>query len=478
MLTYSLNPAGNGCLYEQLYDFIKTDILRGNLSAGERLPSKRKLAEHLGVSVVTVETAYSQLMAEGYIRSEEKRGYFVSHVDESPSNLLRRLILPEEVEPSFFMDFKSNHIHAEQFPFSIWAKMMRSEILEQDKQLLRPLKYNGVPQLRSAIADYLHQARGMQVHPDQILIGAGTEYLYNLLIQLLGRDKIYAVEDPGYKTIARIYRANDAQYVPVPIDRHGINVHALKEKQVNIAHISPAHHFPTGIVTSIARRQELLRWAAQGKSRYIIEDDYDSEFRFIGRPIPTLFSADENEKVIYINTFSKSIAPSIRISYLVLPPHLLIRYREKLGFYACTVPSFEQYTLARFISSGSFERHISRVKKRYRAQRDQVIHAIKTGALAKRCAIYEENAGLHFLVRLDTALSDQTLKERAASLGIRIACLSDYMYRENPAYHHILVMNYTGIDIEKLPEALDLLSGIIEEDASGKHIFAPFSPQT
>lgn len=465
MLTYSLKPAGNSCLYEQLYDFIKTDILQGTLRTGEKLPSKRKLAEHLGVSVVTVETAYGQLMAEGYIQSEEKRGYFVSQVDESPSKRTARPIVPEEVEPSFFMDFQSNHIHPEQFPFSIWAKMMRNEILEQDKRLLQPLKYNGVPQLRSAIADYLYQVRGMQVHPDQILIGAGTEYLYNLLIQLLGRNKVYAVEDPGYKTIARIYRVNDARYVPIPIDRHGLSVRALNEENVDVVHISPSHHFPTGIVTSISRRQELLRWAAQGKQRYIIEDDYDSEFRFTGHPIPTLFSTDEQEKVIYINTFSKTIAPSIRISYLILPPHLLTQYREELGFYACTVPSFEQYTLAKFISSGSFERHISRVKKRYRLQRDKVINMIKTGALANRCIIHEEDAGLHFLVQLDTALPDQTLKQRALAHGIRIACLSDYMYRENPMYHHILVMNYTGINTEKLPETFNLLSKIMDDDS-------------
>lgn len=361
------------------------------------------------------------------------------------------------------MDLKSNHIGAGEFPFSVWARMMRDALLEQDKRLLRPLKYNGVPELRRAIADYLYQARGMRVHPEQILIGAGTEYLYNLLIQLLGRDRVYAVEDPGYRTVARIYQANGARYVPVPIDRQGLSVTALESAAVDVAHISPSHHYPTGIVTPIPRRQELLRWAMAGPGRYIIEDDYDSEFRFVGRPIPTLFSADEGERVIYINTFSKTISPSIRISYLILPPHLLELYRERLGFYACTVPSFEQYTLARFIESGSFERHIARMKKRYRLKRDEVIAAIRNSPLAQRCTIYEEDAGLHFLVRVETAVSDSTLKARALERGIRISCLSDYVYRENPAYDHIFVVNYTGIDTQKLPEAVARLSAVLEQ---------------
>lgn len=464
MLTYTLTPGSSIPLYDQLYTAIKTDISHGVLKTGERLPSKRTLAEHLGISVVTVETAYSQLMAEGYVRSAEKKGYFVAQVDEALPHPVASLYVPKESpEPTYFMDFKSGHIGAEQFPFSVWSRMMRDALQEQNKRLLQPLKYNGVPELRSAIADYLYHARGMQVHPEQILVGAGTEYLYNILIQLLGKNKTYGVEDPGYQTIARIYHANGASYIPIPIDRQGLSVQALARTAVDVAHISPSHHYPTGIVTPITRRQELLRWAAAGPERYIIEDDYDSEFRLVGRPIPTLFSADHNERVIYINTFSKTIAPSIRISYLILPPHLLARYRELLGFYACTVPSFEQYTLARFIQSGNFERHIARMKKYYRNQRDTVISIIRNSSLSARCTVYEEDAGLHFLLRLDTALPDAQLKEYALSEGICVPCLSDYVYRRNPAYDHILVINYAGIDTDRLPEAIARLSRIIEK---------------
>lgn len=461
MLTYTFDMQGKPCLYEQLYGFIKADILQGNLKAGERLPSKRKLAENLNVSVITVENAYGQLIAEGYLRSQEKRGYFVAEVDESlpPPEASATLCVPDE--PDYFMDFKSNHIRQEHFPFSVWAKMMRGCLLEQDKALLQPQKYNGVPELRTAIADYLYHVRGMSVHPEQILIGSGTEYLYNLLIQLLGRDKIYGVEDPGYRKIASIYQVNDTQYRPIRIDRWGLSVRQLRKTDVDVIHISPSHHFPTGIVTPITRRQELLRWANECGGRYIIEDDYDSEFRFTGRPIPTLFSIDEGEKVIYVNTFSKTIAPSIRISYMILPSSLLEEYRKKLGFYACTVPSFEQYTLAKFISGGNFERHISRMKKQYRIQRDEVIHIIRESPLAEKSTIYEEDAGLHFLMRLDTHLPDDVLKQRALEQSVRIACLSDYVYQQTPSYDHVLVINYTGIDTKKLPEALQRLANIL-----------------
>ena len=458
MLTYSFDNTASECLYEQLYRAIKTDILRGTLAPGEKMPSKRKLAENLQISVVTVETAYQQLIAEGYLYPVEKRGYFVAQVEESLPlpTMPPRLSLPQE--PEYFMDFQSNHIDGAQFPFSVWARLMRQVLLEKDKKLLQPQTYNGVPELRQAIADYLYHARGMSVHPEQILIGSGTEYLYTLLIQLLGREKIYAVEDPGYQKIASIYQANGASYRPIPVGRYGLSLRHLCQTDVNVLHISPSHHFPTGVVMPISRRQELLKWVQEQPGRYIIEDDYDSEFRFTGRPIPTLFSIDQHEKVLYINTFSKTIAPSIRISYLILPPTLLEEYRRKLGFYACTVPSFEQYTLAQFIAGGSFERHIARMKKRYRAQRDTVIAAIRSSPLAGHSTIYEKDAGLHFLMRLDTLFSDLQLKQRAADRAIRIACLSEYLYAPAPAYDHVLVINYTGVDTARLPDALERLA--------------------
>ena len=321
----------------------------------------------------------------------------------------------------------------------------------------------GAPELRTAIAAYLRQFRGMAVDAEQIIIGAGTEQLYSMLVQLLGRGKRYAAEDPGYSKIIRIYRSNQAEVVSIPLDSAGLSVTALERAHADVVHISPSHHYPTGIVMPIARRQELLHWAEQGTDRYILEDDYDSEFRFVGRPIPTLFSVDEGGRVVYLNTFSKTIAPSIRISYMVLPQRLLPAFREKLGFYSSTVSGFEQYTLARFMAEGYYEKHLNRMRKRYHQKRDAVIACIRGGPLAPRARITEEDAGLHFLMTLDTSLSDTALRRMAEQRGLRLAMLSEYYSDHDAAPPHVLVVNYSGVELEKLPRALARLAEILEE---------------
>ena len=465
MLTYTFEKGSGISLYEQLYRYIRSDILAGTLAAGEKLPSKRALAAHLEVSVITVKNAYEQLIAEGYICGVEKRGYYVMRIQQplTAAAAVKEEPDGEPTEQTWFMDFVTNSTAAEYFPFATWSKLMRQTILEQDTKLLRPTPSTGAVELRQAIAEYLHQFRGMTVSPRQIIVGAGTETLYNLLIQLLGREKRYAVEDPGYGKIARIYSSNQVPLRRIALDESGLSYQALCAADADVVHISPSHHYPTGIVMPITRRHELLRWAEQQEGRYILEDDYDSEFRFVGRPIPTLFSDDEHQNVIYLNTFSKTIAPSIRISYMLLPPRLLAAYRERLGFYACTVSSFEQYTLAQFLSRGHYEQHLNRMRKRYHQKRDAVIDCIRSGALAGQAEIMEQDAGLHFLVRLHTTLPDETLRQRAAAQGLRLALLSDYYARQEQAPHHVLVVNYSGIELDKLPQALARLAAIMEE---------------
>lgn len=465
MLTYTLEKSNGVSLYEQLYRHIKEEILSGALAAGEKLPSKRALAGHLEVSVITVKNAYEQLIAEGYICGVEKRGYYVMGIDRPPAAApaAPAEAAEEPPEKQWFMDFVTNSTAAEYFPFATWTKLLRQTILEQDTRLLRPTPSTGAPELRKAIADYLHQFRGMTVSPRQIIVGAGTETLYTLLIQLLGREKCYAVEDPGYSKIGRIYDSHQVKLRHIGLDGSGLSCEALRRTDADVVHISPNHHYPTGIVMPAARRRELLRWADEAEGRYILEDDYDSEFRFVGRPIPTLFSDDAHQHVIYLNTFSKTIAPSIRISYMLLPPRLLEDYREKLGFYACTVSGFEQYTLAEFLSRGHYEQHLNRMRKRYHQKRDAVIDCIRTGPLGDMAEIMEQDAGLHFLVRLDTALPDGVLRQRAAERGLRLALLSDYYRKNEEAPHHVLVVNYSGIELEKLPQALERLAEIIKE---------------
>ena len=465
MLTYTLDKQAGLSLYEQLYRRVKADILSGRLAAGEKLPSKRALAAHLEVSVITVKNAYEQLMAEGYLTGVEKKGYFVSAVLPSPAAVPASPEQPPPPrEPVWFLDLATNSIAAEDFPFTVWARLMRQTILEQGTGLLHPTPPQGAWALRRAIADHLRQFRGMAVGAEQIIVGAGTEVLYSLLVQLLGREPTYGVEDPGYGKIARIYRACGASVAAVPLDGDGLSVQELRRSGADVVHISPSHHYPTGRVMPITRRQELLRWAQEKPERIILEDDYDSEFRFVGRPIPTLFSTDESQRVIYLNTFSKTIAPSIRISYMLLPPRLLERYREKLGFYACTVSSFEQYTLAEFIRQGRYEQHLSRMKTRYRQRRDAVIRLIGESRLGERARIMEQDAGLHFLLRLETALPDGELQRRAAARGLRLAMLSDYDSRPSAGRAHILVVNYAGMDLSRLPEALERLAQVLDEE--------------
>lgn len=464
MLTYTLTKHTGVSLYEQLYRAIKADILSGRLPGGTKLPSKRALAAHLEVSVITVKTAYEQLMAEGYLTGVEKKGYFVSAV-QPPLTAAPPppAAAPQPEERRWFLDLVTNSIDAEDFPFTVWARLMRRTILEQGTGLLHPTPPQGALALRQAVAAHLRQFRGMDVTPDQIVIGAGTEVLYSLLVQLLGQDRRYAVEDPGYGKIARIYRSNRAAVSFVPLDESGLSVSALRDSRADVVHISPSHHYPTGLVMPIARRQQLLSWAREAPGRCILEDDYDSEFRFVGRPIPTLFSIDGGRHVIYLNTFSKTIAPSIRISYMILPPRLMEVYREKLGFYACTVSGFEQYTLAKFMAQGRYEQHLSRMKARYRQKRDAVIAMLRSSPLADRVEIMEQDAGLHFLVRLDTRLPDAALRSRAAEQGVRLALLSDYYSVPETAPQHIVVVNYSGIDLERLPEGLRRLAQAWEE---------------
>lgn len=488
LLTYSLSDRNGLPLYEYLYRCIRNDILSGRLTAGEQMPSKRLLAAHLKISVVTVETAYAQLIAEGYLNSVEKRGYFVAdgivskNAAPAPAAALHSLgKAPQKLHPGSvprsapsltgeaadtaapcLLDLTANEIASDRFPFSVWSRLMRNVISERHTRLLERIPGMGVYELRKAIADYLYELRGMTVEPEQILIGAGTEYLYQLLIQLLGRDSVYAMENPGYRKPQQIYEAHRVRYRPIKMDEQGISMRLLRESDANIVHISPAHHYPTGTVMSIGRRRELLAWAAEQPGRYILEDEYDSEFRFSGKPIPPLFSVDTQGFVVYMNTFSKCISPSIRISYLILPQPLLARFEETLSFYSCTVPSFEQYTLARFIEDGYLLKHINRTKNQYRLVRDELIALMEQSPIAPRIHIREEDAGLHFLMQLDTERPDAEIQTLAGRLGVRLQPLSDFLFAPESGYEHTFVVNYSSLSREGIKKAGEVLLSLPE----------------
>lgn len=455
MLTYTFE--NKGPLYESLYKQIKEDIHNGKLKPHEKLPSKRTFAKHLNISTITIENAYSQLMAEGYIYSKPKSGFYVSDFIINEKKEQKYINYQLSNEQSYIADFVSNEISVNNFPFSIWGKLTKETLLENPDLLMKRSPSIGLIELRKAIAAYLYQFRGMNIHPDQIIIGAGTEYLYGLLIQLLGRNKIYALEDPGYQTIRKIYESYEVNIVTLPLDNDGINIDKLNKSNANILHISPSHHFPTGIVTPIKRRSEILKWANAKDNRYIIEDDYDSEFRLVGKPIPTLQSIDDEEKVIYMNTFSKSLTSTIRISYMVLPHHLMKKYQEQLSFYSCTVSNFEQLTLAKFIEIGYFERHINRMRNFYKTQRNQLIDCILKHPHSNQIKIREENSGLHFLIEVNSNYTDEQIIQRGKEKGIRLACLSNYTIDKSD--QNIITINYSKL--ENIEQAVNILFEVI-----------------
>lgn len=453
MVTYELKKSPGVPLYEALYRCIRRDILEGTLKPGTKLPSKRALSQNLEVSKITVEAAYNQLLAEGYIRSQEKVGYFVETVEGRTPPPPVQLEQPQK-QREFLLDLTG--IGTEQFPFSVWSRLQREVMLDYGAKLLLPLPNRGVMELRQAIADHLAAFRGMQVSPQNILIGAGTDFLYNLLIQLLGRDKVYAVEEPGYDKIRQIYAAGGVRCISAPMDDKGVLPEGLS--QADVLHCSPSHHFPTGLVTPVSRRMELLDWA--GEDKWIIEDDYDSEFRFDAHPMPTLQTLDGAQRVIYMNTFSKTLAPSIRISYMVLPPALMEQFQKVLGFYSCTVPSFEQYTLARFLSRGYFEKHINRMRKFYKKRRNALVSLLENCSFSQKLTILEQDAGLHFLLKVDTALPDSDLTRELLGVGIRVKALSEY-YHDQRRDRHCLVVNYSGVKEEALEQALTAIEKIM-----------------
>lgn len=546
MLTYDLRSRGTSSLYEFLYQSIREDIARGRIPCGTKLPSKRNLAQHLDIGVATVTAAYDQLITEGFVRTEQRRGYFVEDVSESRCKPVNSQVkssncedgtsvgaecgaqdaaaggvivahgardtrfndvsagrssrhrgtarssadtasdapaaeTPHAIErardPEYFVDLKANRTSVSLFPATVWGRYMREALSLPSDNLLRSIPFNGLPELRRAIASYLRRTRGMDVSPDCIIIGAGSEYLYGRLLQMLGPTTTFAMENPGYRKFAAISKAFGNPWRPVPIDESGLLVDELEVSGADVVHVSPANHFPTGIVMPIKRRLELFEWANRARKRYIIEDDYDSEFRYSGRLIMPLFADDASDKVIYLNAFSKTMVPSLRISYMVLPPKLLARYVDTMSFYSCTVSSFEQYALARFIDEGHLERHINRTRNFYRRQREAVLREIAQSPLAEISHVEERNAGTHFLLYVRTRLTHDQVRQRGAEQGLNISLFNDYLLRDGDGLSErttkrfeqysngetALVLNYAGIEPECLSETVRRLACVFPE---------------
>lgn len=459
MLTYHLKPHDQQPLYEQLYHAVRADIMSGALPGGTRLPSKRQLAANLRVSQITVETAYGQLAAEGYIASAPRRGYFVQEQLAVPVSEPQEPFAPplppiSASEETYPYDFRTDFVDNGCFPFSTWARLSRSVLSEYSSALLRATDPCGAAELREEIVRYLHDFRGINVSPDNILIGAGSEYLMHLVIQLLGRDRVYALENPGYRKLYQIFAVNGVTVRPTPLDKHGLRADALAASDASVVYLTPSHHFPLGTVMTAARRLEILRWASEAPDRYIIEDDYDSEFRYRGKPIPSLQSSDKRGKVIYIGTFSKAIAPAIRVSYMVLPESLLEVYRRDCSFYSCTVSRIDQRILNEFIRDGYFERHLNKMRMHYRAKHDLLLAELEP--FKKAFTISGEDAGLHLLLTARGAVTEAQLLSAATEAGVKVYGMSENMV-ETDAPKATILLGFGSVSEPEMKEGLHRL---------------------
>ncbi len=457
MLSYDMSERGNASRYDYLYRRIRHDIAHGNILPDEKLPSKRALARNLGVSVITVEAAYAQLIAEGYVRAEERRGYFACELSPVARGGRRegarlrgdagRAGAPEGnlTTPALSSASAATASAATTFfPYQTWARVMRRTLTEESSATLAEAALGaGSPRLRQAIAAYLREYRGMDVPAERIVVAAGSQTLYQLIIQLLGRDRGFATESPGYPLLERMYEAQGVHCASIPLAAGGIDVAALRGSGASVAHVMPAHQFPTGVVMSAAHRRDLLNWSRADEAafagakggehcgRFIVEDDYDAEFRMSGRPIAPLASVDVAGRVIYLNSFTKSLGAAFRIAYMVLPEDLAAQFELNLGFYSNTVSPLEQLALARFIEKGHYERHVNRLRTHAKRTQDAVVEKLKTDCASGSLAFTGLDGGFHFSVRLEAkgtlsyADVERDFLRSAHECGVRVSAIDE-----------------------------------------------------
>jgi GntR family transcriptional regulator/MocR family aminotransferase len=457
-ITLRLDSQAKEPLYEQIYQYIKSEITIGRYPYNTKLPSKRQLSAYLQCSQNTVQAAYDQLTAEGYIISKPKSGFYVCRLDGIIS-IKKESFVPQKQTDSKLKckyDFSHQGVDLYSFPFPTWRRINKNVISEYDTDLLKTGDPQGDINLRYSIADYLHHSRGVNCSPDQIIISSGTEFLFLLLIQIFERDKIYAVENPGYEKLNLIFKSNGAEFRSIALDEYGMIPEELFKSNADIACVTPSHQFPTGVIMPINRRLQFLNWANEKAGRYIIEDDYDSEFKYSGRPIPCMQGIDGGEKVIYIGAFSKSLTPAVRISYMVLPEPLINIYKEKLSFYICPVPVMDQKVLCQFINEGHFERHLNRMRNIYKGKREALVTAIRS--LLPFAQIFGANAGLHLILKVNNGMSEEELITSARKNGIRVYGISQYYFDNAPANRQpLLLLGFAALKLSEITEAVGLL---------------------
>lgn len=526
MLSYDMGERGNASRYDYLYRCIRHDIAHGNILPDEKLPSKRALARNLGVSVITVEAAYAQLIAEGYVRAEERRGYFAcelspvarggrqggarnrgnartggvsggaagqrgfasegatgrhaassdSDAAQSPAassaRRLASLRFPAHTlgdspfsdsagDPMTFVP-SSGAAATALFPYQTWARVIRRTLTEESSATLAEAALAaGSPRLRQAIASYLREYRGMEVPAERIVIAAGSQTLYQLIVQLLGRERTFATECPGYPLLGHIYGAQNVHCASIPLSAGGIDIAALRESGASVAHVMPAHQFPTGIVMSAACRRDLLNWSRTDEARafsaagprgcFIVEDDYDAEFRMSGRPIAPLSSVDVAGRVIYLNSFTKSLGAAFRIAYMALPEELAAQFELNLGFYSNTVSPLEQLALARFIEQGHYERHVNRLRTHAKQLQDELVRRVRESSLAKEVSFEGLDRGLYFSMRVRKSAQVRAVGAlRAAGVQLTLLGKGPLAWSDAQTGESVFAVNCESLEVGNL----------------------------
>lgn len=434
-------------LYVAIYRQLRQQIQSGELTAGSKLPSKRAMALQLGVSVNTVDGAYSQLQSEGFVESRPKSGFYVCAIDA-----LQKLSLPRQPqarpaarESGAAVDFHPGGIAREKFPFSVWHRLLK-DALEDPCSLERTVP-QGDAGLRQAVADYLHAARGVACTASQVVIGAGTDNLLSMLSYILPDGCTMAVENPVYNQAYRLFARMGHPVLPAEIDRQGVLVEPLEQLDNVVLYTTPSHQYPLGVSMPMGRRAKLLNWAGSGRFRYIIEDDYDSEFRYDARPLPSLQSVDRNGRVIYLGTFSRSVASALRVSYMVLPPDLLESYTAQYTRFSSQVSTLEQLALREFLLRGHFETHLNRMRVFYRNKRRMLVETL--APLSDRFQIIGEAAGHHLTIQSRSGLSETELCRRALEQGVRVYPISPYFMGPCP-YDDMVLLGFGTLSNDEI----------------------------
>ena len=452
-------------MYRQIYDHIKNEIQKGKMKAGEKLPSSRLLAKNLCISRSTVDMAYDQLLSEGYIESLPCKGYYVCRMEGLYFSIEKKVFTEKTSEqkvsaPVYRWDFALNGIAPGGFPHNIWRKLSREVLSQEGDSLFQLGDPCGEFGIRRAVAEYLHSARGVDCDPDQIIIGAGNDYLLMLLWVILGKNRKIAMENPTYLSAYYDLIHMGCQILPVGQDSQGIRIEELEKTGADTVYVMPSHQFPMGMVMPLARRMELLKWAGSREGRYIIEDDYDSEFRYKGQPIPALSGFDQKGCVIYLGTFSKSLAPSVRVSYMVLPPALIKDYLALGHLFSVTVSRTDQKILEMFLGEGHYERHLNRMRAVYKNKHDLMVRCLKE--MSHICAFSGENAGVHLVLKFCNGLTEKEAVRRAKEAGIKVYGVSEYRIQKSEKEENMVLLGYATMEDKDIEEAMKKLKEIWE----------------